>query len=138
MEPMLANRYLLDGKANLALELYRQALIEEPRQSDLQCRFILASMELERVDEAAGFIGVMLDEYGPEALEKLQCGCFGFGPNDRPGEQDAGVGLRALMAGDVEQARQRLGLADPERFPAVAALAKRLEWFGVDMPAARH
>lgn len=127
MGTMLANRYLLNGRAAEALQLYRQALNAAPEQSALQCRLILAHLEASRVDEAAGFVLGMLEEFGLTALTRLQTGCQGFVPTDVPEDHDAITGLRALMSGNTTRARQRLGNVAPGDFPAVAALATRLE-----------
>lgn len=127
MGTMLANRYLLNGRAAEALQLYRQALAAAPDQSALQCRLVLAHLEAARVDEAAGFVLGMLDTFGPDALAKLRRGCQGFVPTDVPADHDAVKGLRALMSGHTRRAIDRLGRVDPDQFPAVAALAERLE-----------
>jgi len=124
---MLANRYLLNGRAAEALKLYRQALSAAPEQTALQCRLVLAHLESARIDEAAGFVIGMLDEFGPQALKQLKAGCQGFIPTDVPADHDALTGLRALMAGNTRRAKERLSGVDPEAFPAVAALAARLE-----------
>lgn len=127
MNAMLANRYLLDGRAARALELYKKALDDKPADSELQCRFILAHLELDRVDEVAVFIEKMLDENGLAALEKLNQGCKGYVPTDGPAQHEVVTGLRALIAGDQKRATEQLRLVDAAQFPAVARLADRVE-----------
>jgi hypothetical protein len=127
MGAMLANRYLLDGRAAKALALYKKALDDNPDDSELQCRVILAHLELDRVDDVAGFIEKMLDENGLEALEKLNQGCKGYVPTDGPAQHEVVTGLRALIAGDRRRAAEQLHMVDAAQFPAVARLADRVE-----------
>ena len=133
MREMLANKYLLNGQAAKAMELYEQALADEPDQADLQCRLILAQLAQasdERtapLEEVAAFISTIMDRGGREALTKLVEGCQGYAKHaDHPGEGAALNGLKALLAGRDEQALLLLSTVDPTKQPAVAALKNRL------------
>jgi len=127
MADMLANRYLLDGRAAEALRLYQRALAHSPERSELQCRLILAQLEADRIEAAAALVLELLRARGPEALAVLRRGCAGYVRTDQPGDRPAVKGLRALLAGDAERARRFLGRIDPNALPAAAALARRLE-----------
>ena len=133
MREMLANKYLLNGEAAKAMELYEQALVDEPDQADLQCRLILAQLaqandeQTAPLEEVAAFIGALLDRGGREALSKLVEGCQGYAKHaDQPGEGAALNGLKALLAGRDEQALILLSSVDPTQHPAVAALKNQL------------
>lgn len=127
MADMLANRYLLNGFADEALIRYRAALESQPDQPELQCRLILAQLELARADEVAGFVLGVLRDGGPTGLARLRQGCRGFVPNDKPKDPEALIGLRALLAGDWTRARVHLGRVPAAVHPAVAELAEVLE-----------
>ncbi len=127
MADMLANRYLLDGRASEALRLYRRALARSPQRGELQCRLILAQLEADRIEEAAALVLELLATRGPAALAALRHGCAGFVRTDLPADGPALIGLRALLAGDAERARHYLGRIDPDALPVAAALARQLE-----------
>ncbi len=133
MREMLANKYLLNGQAAKAMELYEQALADDPDQADLQCRLILAQLAQssdERtapLEEVAAFIGALLDRGGKKALTSLVEGCQGYAKHaDHPGEGAALNGLKALLTGHNEQALLLFSSVDPTEHPAVAALRNRL------------
>lgn len=127
MGDMLANRYLLDGRATEALRRYRRAVRRAPHEPELQCRLILAQLEADRIEEAAALVLELLRQRGPQALAALRRGCAGYVPTDLPADGPALIGLRALLAGDAERARRYLGRIDPEALPVAAALARQLE-----------
>lgn len=127
MTDMLANRYLLNGELTAALERYRAALAADPDQPAMQCRLILAQLELSRIDDAAGFVLGVLFEDGAAGLARLRAGCRGFVPSDVPGDHDVLIGLRALLEGDSDRALSRLHKVPADEFPAVAALVRHLE-----------
>lgn len=127
MSEMLANRYLLNGRAAEALECYKKALSSSPKENALRCRMILAHLETSGVNDAASFLLGMFDQLGIEALEEIHEGCRGFVPTDVPEDHDAVKGLRALLAGSIVRSAEKLSKVDPEEFPAVAQLASRLQ-----------
>jgi len=124
---MLANKYLLNGQAARALGLYQADLAERPEQPELRCRLILAQLELERVEEAAGLLLEVLAQRGPGALALLVGGCQGFVPAGAADEPPALAGLRAVLGGRLEAGRDLLRAADPDRYPRLAHLARALE-----------
>ncbi len=126
MNEMLANRYLLNGKAAQALECYRKALAAFPEQSTLKCRMILAHLETSDVNDAANFLLGMFDQLGIKAIEELHKGCRGFVPTDVPEDHEAVKGLRAILSGNLRRAAKILAGVDSNEFPAVARLAARL------------
>ncbi len=124
---MLANRYLLNGRAAEALECYRKALAGSTKENTLRCRMILAHLETSGVNDAASFLLGMFDQLGIKALEELHEGCRGFVPTDVPEDHDVVKGLRALLAGNLDRAAKILTKVHSREFPAVARLATRLQ-----------
>jgi tetratricopeptide (TPR) repeat protein len=127
MSEMLANRYLLNGRAARALGLYERALEQNPGQRELRCRLILSYLVLERVEQAARLVLETLEAGGTRALAELAAGCQGFVP---PGgqEEPAAVGaLRALLHGDFPRARRLLAGLEAGVLPVLDRLARHLE-----------
>ena len=133
MREMLANKYLLNGEAAKAMELYEEALADDPDQADLRCRLILAQLAQatdERtapLEEVASFITAIVERGGHRELLRLVKGCQGYARHaDEPGQGAALNGLKALLAGHDDRALSLLSSVDPKRHPAVAELEKRL------------
>ncbi|NOZ86247.1 MAG: hypothetical protein GXP49_08260 [Deltaproteobacteria bacterium] len=52
MSEMLANRYLMDGDAEKAIELYKKVLEKKPEEVKTRCRLIAALALVDHLEEA--------------------------------------------------------------------------------------
>ena len=75
MLEMMANRYLLNGDEDKAIELYRQALLEKGENAKLRCRLIGALLRSGREDQARDELERMREGLGVARADRLLREC---------------------------------------------------------------